>query len=838
MKIFTTGVVGVLLAITICSLFNPVLSVKPEDEIYLSNFNQSFYLKSETYTFKLIEHSQVPRQVLRHTIYTSSSKALQASMKRALLESEDEIFMSEEDHNLLEDYLGERPFKVKVDKKKRSLPTFQGDMRIIPLTKRASVLVTGRTGENESRKRAVSAGAMYGLAFCLHLEFFTTCDNSGDLDEVKNTLEASVNEIWDELDAYKSTNDARYKALQDSLNTQRNILVELATQGQALQGLLVNVAEAVQVNAATIADGDFQTHSQINYLKRVTNSLIKYCEALGSTDPRATTAQPAMSKLFDGYVAAIANLTNTGMQAIVDSTNNFTWTERVLPSQAVHNFTDPPCLTFNGTTKTCGKTPLTMSRWTSTIAFAAIFEYKCQNYSFGFPEVEACRPPKSYSVPVLVADTWSHWIYGPFHKSHYGIYDVKVNMTNTTQISSKVMRPIVQPRANSVATALLGNEPAYCVEFLGYTMFSSNINPGPTLINSYQKLTNATATDSKCDALRVFDAQTRDPGTDIPDKLYSLYAESEGVVIPFYSNCYLEQLTGELFTNDPSYGLLSSYNYVCSNKWTQSLPAEYSVPTACNITALPYVTNADVLLRHYITKSCYTNIEPGWLERDYYVNPPLITIPNIPRGYRLNQFTINAYGELASSIEFVYTDTWLPVYSIVKTSVNRIITDEISLLENGLVLFYMDSTTVIDESDAMFGQGNNGRDCIQKSTQYDYDLLNCYFQNDSPSYLPDIYFSGALTTSGISRYNHKFDFAMNTDDGFEFTLTPKKDSDFSYYIEMDGNLCPVVLDQVTRTSGCTIKLQYMNPAKTVSLVPDSSSATTINAKFPNATKKL
>jgi len=77
---------------------------------------------------------------------------------------------------------------------------------------------------------------------------------------------------------------------------------------------------------------------------------------------------------------------------------------------------------------------------------------------------------------------------------------------------------------------------------------------------------------------------------------------------------------------------------------------------------------------------------------------------------------------------------------------------------------------------------------------------------------------------------------MNADDGIEFTLTPKKDSDFSYSIQMDGNLCPVVLDQVTRTSGCTIKLKYMNPTKTVSLVPDSSSATTINAKFPNSTK--
>jgi hypothetical protein len=183
----------------------------------------------------------------------------------------------------------------------------------------------------------------------------------------------------------------------------------------------------------------------------------------------------------------------------------------------------------------------------------------------------------------------------------------------------------------------------------------------------------------------------------------------------------------------------------------------------------------------------------------------------------MNQFTINLYGELASSIEFVYTDSWLTVYSIVRVSSNRLITDEISLLDFSKVVFYMDDYLVIDESDSMFGAGNNGRDCIQQSDRYEYNLLNCFFQNHSPSYFPNIYLSGTITTSGISRYNDKFDFSLSLNQDITFSLTPKRDVDFSYYIQTDGYVCPKLLHQITKTSGCEITLFYADPIKFVAL---------------------
>jgi len=171
----------------------------------------------------------------------------------------------------------------------------------------------------------------------------------------------------------------------------------------------------------------------------------------------------------------------------------------------------------------------------------------------------------------------------------------------------------------------------------------------------------------------------------------------------------------------------------------------------------------------------------------------------------------------------------LDVYSVVRVSSNRLITDEISLLDFSKVIFYMDDKLVIDESDSMFGAGNNGRDCIQKSDRYDYNLLNCFFQNHSPSYFPNIYLSGTVTTTGISRFNDKFDFSVSVNQDITFSLTPKADADFAYYIQTDGYVCPKLLNQITKTSGCQITLFYANPNKFVTL--SSSSQDIITTKF-------
>jgi len=222
---------------------------------------------------------------------------------------------------------------------------------------------------------------------------------------------------------------------------------------------------------------------------------------------------------------------------------------------------------------------------------------------------------------------------------------------------------------------------------------------------------------------------------------------------------------------------------------------------------------------NYITSTCYINLEPGWLDLTYYIPNNTAVIPNIPRGYKMNQFTINPAGELASSLEFVYTKKWAWVYTIVRTSDNTIVTDEVDLLDKDLVLFELSNKSIVDESDAFFGEGNNGRDCIQKRDSYDYDLLSCFFQNDQKGYSPSQYLSGLVQTTGIARFINKFNFAVIEHPGtpetigsspWSFTLEPKKDADFSFYVQMDGFICPKLISRVGSTSSCNFTFFYKN----------------------------
>jgi len=305
------------------------------------------------------------------------------------------------------------------------------------------------------------------------------------------------------------------------------------------------------------------------------------------------------------------------------------------------------------------------------------------------------------------------------------------------------------------------------------------------------------------------------------------------VVIPFYSNCKKDDLTQEISLKKPGYPLLSTIDYICSNRWTQTLTNPS--PDACS--SVPRsIPNADVFSRHWITPNCYINIEPGWIELDYHISPDLQVIENIPRGYKLNQFTINLQGELSSSIEFLYTDSWLPVYNIKKISQNTIIPDEIAVLRNSKVLFYLDQQSVIDESDYFFGMGINGRDCIQKSDLYDYNLLNCFFQNDNTLYTPNDYLNGIISTSGIARYNKKFNFVFFDDTlPYTFILTPKNTSDYSYSLELDEMKCPRFISQSSQGNQCLIKLSFSAIAVAVVAIPLDTNFTQINVNFLNYT---
>jgi len=269
-------------------------SVTPDDEIHLTNFGKTFWIKNETYQFELVYEYSVPRTINRHIVYTSSSAALKQTFKRSIMDNLPHLMeVSEEDHILLTSYLEDMPSEIRVNKKKRSLPLIDGSLRVIQLAPKVKVLMAYSI--LNSRKRSVSE---FGSAVCLHIPFFTTCDNSADLDKVRDALNASVSEIYSEIDSYKKTDNARAQTLSAVLNTQRKLIDTFATTSTNTAKAVANVAQSVQINAAQIADGDFQAHSQINYLKRVTNTLLKYSNAMASTDPRAVVAQPALTQLF------------------------------------------------------------------------------------------------------------------------------------------------------------------------------------------------------------------------------------------------------------------------------------------------------------------------------------------------------------------------------------------------------------------------------------------------------------------------------------------------------------------------------------------------------------
>jgi len=119
-----------------------------------------------------------------------------------------------------------------------------------------------------------------------------------------------------------------------------------------------------------------------------------------------------------------------------------------------------------------------------------------------------------------------------------------------------------------------------------------------------------------------------------------------------------------------------------------------------------------------------------------------------------------------------------------------------------------------------FGEGNNGRDCIQvplggfSTVQFDHDLTNCFFQNDKVGYDIGQYLNGMIRTSGIARFVDKFTVLFNqaTIGGlpsYTFQLTPKPTADFRFYIAQQPSICPTVVGRpVVSASGCRVTFFY------------------------------
>jgi hypothetical protein len=143
------------------------------------------------------------------------------------------------------------------------------------------------------------------------------------------------------------------------------------------------------------------------------------------------------------------------------------------------------------------------------------------------------------------------------------------------------------------------------------------------------------------------------------------------------------------------------------------------------------------------------------------------------------------------------------------------VTDEVDVLHGTRVLFYVNKndSTVIDEADNFFGEGNNGRDCIQKSSNYNFDLTSCLYQNDLLRFNADNYFLGLQKTSGVARFIDKYKFSFKTttstpQDKYSFSLVPKDDADFRFYIESDGKICPKLISRDSSTDHCTFTFLY------------------------------
>lgn len=416
------------------------------------------------------------------------------------------------------------------------------------------------------------------------------------------------------------------------------------------------------------------------------------------------------------------------------------------------------------------------------------------------------------------------WVFGPHHPNHKGIFPM-LNETNLLPMTfySNIITTNPAESSKHAVRQLPDGDDVFCVDFLGYKMLAS-FDSTPTLLNGIP--TPAVAKWSDCSAYMF---RKHKP----PTNIYYLYALFDGVAVPFYANCAPEKIIADTNTSTPITYLLNYPGFVNSSFLNQALNSQASEYRKY------VISDWDVNIRHWISDTCYMNLEPQWIGLEYSYKKVENVTTGVPRGYKLNQFTINPDGELSSSIEFVYTQSWAWVYRVELRPGNVILVDEANALDQSLVLFHMYRDTVVDESDSFFGQGNNGRDCIQKASEYNYDITSCFYQNIETTYTVAKYVVGQSRTTGIARYVDKFDFTLSnsyltrTPDGkpfnsSSFTLTPKVDSDFSYSIVYDENICPK-LDLGSSTAGsdgCTYQLSYRG-TKPVFSGPDHVTATPV-----------
>jgi len=168
----------------------------------------------------------------------------------------------------------------------------------------------------------------------------------------------------------------------------------------------------------------------------------------------------------------------------------------------------------------------------------------------------------------------------------------------------------------------------------------------------------------------------------------------------------------------------------------------------------------------------------------------------------------------------LYTSQWLDVYTVTRISNNNLLTSEMDSLEQLDVLLNINDSVVIDSSDFFFGPGNNGRDCIarinEKDEVYDDQAIDCFFQNDQHSYFSTDYLKGEVRTTGIARYNNKYQFSIqfyngvDNAQGYLATLVPKDDADFDFFVDISVSACPKIKNRIGISTGCRVDMSYTN----------------------------
>jgi len=156
------------------------------------------------------------------------------------------------------------------------------------------------------------------------------------------------------------------------------------------------------------------------------------------------------------------------------------------------------------------------------------------------------------------------------------------------------------------------------------------------------------------------------------------------------------------------------------------------------------------------------------------------------------------------------------VYTATRISPNNIVTSEMQSLDGSKILFEL-ADTVIDASDYFLGPGNNGRDCIVKSADYNENIVNCFFQNNVRSYFASDYLKGTVVTNGIARYVNKYTFdvkyynGVNSSNGYLVTMNPLPTADYDFFVDLSGSICPRLISveyDLFNTSCQVVHLAY------------------------------